>query len=647
MIYKITDEQHFQVLSDSFSVSPSETGYELYFSANGVEFSPFTTVAAGQNKQFVNMANGNYYYLSGNVGDVEVNWEKDCGGGGGGGTAGVSSLDGQTGALTTKTINGNAILGTGDIVISGAGGDSNYVIVDALSAITNPVEGMIAYIPAHSETFTGLSIESSQVAYQAQLKKSAPRDIAYTISAAYSIGTDNNTSSSFYFDSGNWTPMYRKNVWLQYDDANQKTKIVCRDGYTIECFLSQEYYEAITTSFTVDEQVFIYKNNKWYPFEDGKISFYLNNVNTQAKWTDFINEINRLAPGSFQYVYDWYDFGWSTIKFNTLSKPQYSDGITLAYGTSYLFKSSNGETFDTLNAYSLRIDNSAGWKNIALATQAGVPIASDSTLGGIKVGSGLTIDANGVLSADGGGGASKTIVNIDALSQSELVDLYNTLSGATSADSINEHYEFYYTFYDSPYGLTEGPIRLQFLYPQGSCVTFGASCYDGQYQNIVAYSVRLNSDGTYDYYFDKIDKTAKLETAPIFRDYWYVYYDTTTSGFSYGVDQELTPITWGTGTTCSGEWIFSRDLMYQYLGSPIKSEKALYFNLRVKTAEGTRIYGYPSFSRVVLDTPVTFTNEQSESISFTDKVYFDYGDCVLSFYFENNWRFGGMQITFR
>ena len=304
--------------------------------------------------------------------------------------------------------------------------------------------------------------------------------------------------------------------------------------------------------------------------------------------------------------------------------------------------------FDNNYIYTLSFNyNGAFAPSLSLSQKEILPNASSSTLGGIKVGSGLTIDGNGVLSADGGGGASKTIVNIDALSQSELFDLYNTLSGATSADSINEHYEFYYTFYDSPYGLTEGPIRLQFLYPQGSVVTFGASCYDGQYQNIVAYSVRLNSDGTYDYYFDKIDKTFGLETQRIFRDYWYVYYDTTTSGFSYGVDQELTPITWGTGTTCSGEWIFDRDAIYQYLGSPIKSERALYFNLRVKTAEGTRIYGYPSFSRVVLDTPVTFTNEQSESISFTDKVYFDYGDCVLSFYFENNWRFGGMQITFR
>lgn len=41
-----------------------------------------------------------------------------------------------------------------------------------------------------------------------------------------------------------------------------------------------------------------------------------------------------------------------------------------------------------------------------------LPIASASTLGGIKVGSGLSIDANGVLSATGGGGGSGTVTGV-------------------------------------------------------------------------------------------------------------------------------------------------------------------------------------------------------------------------------------------
>ena len=143
MIYTINGEQPFQVLSDSFSVSPSQSGYDLYLSADGFNYSRFATVASGTTKQFTGMNNGNYYILSGNTSEVKVNWERECGGGGGG-AAGVSSLDGQTGALTTKTIGGQSILGEGDIPVGGGSGD--YVIVEDLSAITNPTEGMVAFV---------------------------------------------------------------------------------------------------------------------------------------------------------------------------------------------------------------------------------------------------------------------------------------------------------------------------------------------------------------------------------------------------------------------------------------------------------------------------------------------------------------------
>ena len=121
MVYKLNGEQPFQVLSSDFSISPSESGYELYFSADGFNYTSFATVGAGVTRQFTGMNAGNYYKLMGNTGEVSVNWERDCcgGQGGGGGVAGVSSLNGQTGALTTKTINGNDILGTGDITIEG------------------------------------------------------------------------------------------------------------------------------------------------------------------------------------------------------------------------------------------------------------------------------------------------------------------------------------------------------------------------------------------------------------------------------------------------------------------------------------------------------------------------------------------------
>lgn len=101
MIYSITNDQPFQVLSTNFSISPSESGYNLQISANGIDYTDFATVGAGVTRQFTGMANGNFYRLSGNTGTVEVNWMRECspaGGGGGGGyvlpTATASRLGG-------------------------------------------------------------------------------------------------------------------------------------------------------------------------------------------------------------------------------------------------------------------------------------------------------------------------------------------------------------------------------------------------------------------------------------------------------------------------------------------------------------------------------------------------------------------------
>ena len=58
----------------------------------------------------------------------------------GGGTAGVTSINGESGALSLRTVNGNALLGTGNIVISGGSID----VDDSLSDTSeNPVQNKI------------------------------------------------------------------------------------------------------------------------------------------------------------------------------------------------------------------------------------------------------------------------------------------------------------------------------------------------------------------------------------------------------------------------------------------------------------------------------------------------------------------------
>ena len=74
--------------------------------------------------------------------------------GGGGGVAGVSSLNGRTGALTTKTINGNDILGSGDITIEGGSGVKTYV----LNLMTN--DERIALLNEISSTYPSGSYDT-------------------------------------------------------------------------------------------------------------------------------------------------------------------------------------------------------------------------------------------------------------------------------------------------------------------------------------------------------------------------------------------------------------------------------------------------------------------------------------------------------
>ena len=113
----INGEAPFQVLTQNFSIGPADA-YTLQVSADGVNYSDLFAVGADTTRMVTNVASGSYFRLKGNNREgVVVNWNKDCSGhgGGGGGTAGVSSLNGMTGDLSLKTINGNSIIGEGDI----------------------------------------------------------------------------------------------------------------------------------------------------------------------------------------------------------------------------------------------------------------------------------------------------------------------------------------------------------------------------------------------------------------------------------------------------------------------------------------------------------------------------------------------------
>lgn len=88
MQIKISNEEHFQILSTNFTIGASNEGYTLMFSADGNSFSQLFTVGAGVERMVTDVANGAYYFLSGNASEVTVNYQRECHSGGGGGEGG-------------------------------------------------------------------------------------------------------------------------------------------------------------------------------------------------------------------------------------------------------------------------------------------------------------------------------------------------------------------------------------------------------------------------------------------------------------------------------------------------------------------------------------------------------------------------------
>lgn len=78
MITHVNGEQPFQVLTSSFSISPSNEGYTLQISADGRQYSNLFTVGAGVTRLVTGVAANSYYRLLGNQSEVIVNWMKTC-----------------------------------------------------------------------------------------------------------------------------------------------------------------------------------------------------------------------------------------------------------------------------------------------------------------------------------------------------------------------------------------------------------------------------------------------------------------------------------------------------------------------------------------------------------------------------------------
>ena len=72
-VFKISGEAAFQVLSHSFTVSPSSEGYTLNYSADGLNWTAYTEATPANENLIVNgIAFGQYIKLVGNNSEVQI-----------------------------------------------------------------------------------------------------------------------------------------------------------------------------------------------------------------------------------------------------------------------------------------------------------------------------------------------------------------------------------------------------------------------------------------------------------------------------------------------------------------------------------------------------------------------------------------------
>lgn len=363
--------------------------------------------------------------------------------------------------------------------------------------------------------------------------------------------------------------------------------------------------------------------------DSGKIVVNLDNT-SQAERATLYTQLWAVS-GTVNELYEFYcTFTGATADNNTPIQVQAQAFNTSDYGGSIFFcgASSLRSTTNKLITYRviLLADGSLADKG-AKSTSLDLPKASSSTLGGVKVGSGLTIDNNGVLSVSGGTAGGPTVINLDALTQQELADLYEQLSGETSASTVNENYIFLKSF-SQVHGGNKVPFAVQFMGYFSYKIRFSYCKVDnGHSGEIWLLTVDVKDNGDMEvsmapnYTFPGLQRLQLLNS----RDY--IKYDFTTSTFSTNMEGD----TMFTGDTCSGAWVFNTDRNQNaFIGAYVPE-----YVLRITDTDvENRKLMNPVVSYDTLSTPVMLTDSGGTERPFGYIFYFDYGKYTLSMYVD-------------
>ena len=181
------------------------------------------------------------------------------------------------------------------LVVSGGGSKGNYLIVNSLSDITDPYEGLEAYVKERTEhlEYTGYTIDASQISegYVAHIYyDGANEKPVYRSGEAFHWEWDNNITDKF---------IDKKDFYYKINSAHTVFTVLLVNPAAYVTF--EAGVTTATTSGTIDifhkAVTYRYNGTEWEEYQPPKV-YYLNEM-TQAERADLYNEIFRYTETTF------------------------------------------------------------------------------------------------------------------------------------------------------------------------------------------------------------------------------------------------------------------------------------------------------------------------------------------------------------
>ena len=306
--------------------------------------------------------------------------------------------------------------------VTGGGGTpspspSNYRIVNSLSSITNPTEGLMAYVKSKTKVTNGIRVEITD--WDAFPKEADGRANGYL-----AIIQDENWDES-----------------TQAPNSNSVCPVILI-GNQFNFFENDGKFHSNSTSHNGDNYTFVYKTHNGeesgygsyidlYMIDNKPCKLWLNNgCSTAVTTTPYV----EITPGQ-TYLYSagqWVEIVSTTVRMEDIpleTRAEVAEFVakvraSVARGIypSILLGDDictyNGDSGDFVKFagdagrdkvilyFSDEIYNSDGFEDRGLKfdyeRRYTLPVASANKLGGVKIGSGINIDQDGVISAQGG-----------------------------------------------------------------------------------------------------------------------------------------------------------------------------------------------------------------------------------------------------